>query len=281
MTPEATTGDDAQEDSTDTADDATDATSGEEDADTSQTPSVPDGFHWGADGALWDADGNPRCGSTDTSDGKACLHTVSEAGEPCHLHDEGGLPDNWGGNNVTGYGGGNDFEEGNTESVQHGATLDTDRRLDYIRDEGREDDFKAYFQLYVEKAENPVSASELAAVSVVRDMIEEDLIRKGLWEEIPVVDERGEQVTDPQTGEPVYRRKIRESDLNAYKSLLTEIRMTKKDEGITSGDTMVERHRDSSLLWDSDAEAVEMRETDDGDVDFQPVKDMGVERSRD
>jgi hypothetical protein len=175
-----------------------------------------------------------------------------------------------------GYAGGqNGAPEGNFNSVEHGADMDAERRLGYIREEGREDAFRRYVSEYSQKAENPSAAVELAAAAVLRDMIEEDLIRKGLWEEIPVVDERGEQVEDPETGEPVYRRRIRESDLSAYKQLMTELRLSKDYEGITNNDDVAASgHGNASLIWDTDAEAVEMTENEAGEVDFQPVKDV-------
>jgi len=207
------------------------------------------------------------CG-VETHDGSPCKNLIDSDEEACHLHDEDGPPEGHGvpeGNdNAVGNEGG--APVGNFNAVTHAARMDAGRRLEYIRDEGWEEDFSRYFRAYKDKTENETAASELATTSVIKDLIEEDLFRNGLWEEVPVTDEDGNEVTDPETGETVTRRRIRIREVEAYKKLMTEIRRTKDAQGVTNNDdTVATGHENARLLWDADAHP------DDGLLEATPT----------
>jgi hypothetical protein len=207
-----------------------------------------------------DWSGSPpwTCDSEDTTTGEPCGHKVSDPSDRCHLHPEDGdKPDAGapeGNDNAVGNDGG--APEGNTNAMQGGQYMSLKRRLDTLSDEQRQR-FETHYLDFMKKAENKGAAIALATAEVLRESVADRLIRADregeLWEEVPVVDDNGEPIIDPETGEPVKRERLRRDDIDALKTLMSELRLGKKYEGINDNqDTSAAGHGNASLLWDED-----------------------------
>lgn len=220
-----------------------------------------------------DWSGSPpwRCGSEDTSDGSACRCQVSEPGERCHYHPEDsdepdvdgdpGAPE--GNDNAVGNDGG--APEGNTNAMKGGQYMSLKRRLETLSEDQRAR-FETHYLDFMKKAENKGAAIALATAEVLRESVADRLIRADkdgeLWEEIPVVDDNGEPIIDPETGEPVKRERLRRDDIDALKGLMSELRLGKKYEGINDNqDSSAAGHGNAPLLW-SEEERQEAAESD-------------------
>jgi hypothetical protein len=221
-----------------------------------------------------------RCGSEDTSDGSACRNPVSDPSEQCHYHPvdsdepdvdgDPGAPE--GNDNAVGNNGG--APEGNTNAMKSGRYMTLKRRLDTFNEQQRQR-FESHYTDFMRKAENQGTAIALATAEVLRESVADRLIeadRDGeLWEEIPVVDDDGEPIIDPDTGEPVKKERLRRDDIDALKGLMSELRLGKKYEGINdnAGDSSAAGHGNANLLWDADdgADAADHDVVPSGDAD--------------
>lgn len=228
----------------------------------SVTGTVSEFDSWACEACDWSGSPPWRCGSEDTSDGSACRNQVSAPGERCHYHPEDsddfdvdgdpGAPE--GNDNAVGNDGG--APEGNTNAMQGGQYMSLKRRLDTLSDEQRQR-FETHYLDFMQKAENKGTAIALATAEVLRESVADRLIRADregeLWEEVPVVDDNGDPIIDPETGEPVKRERLRRDDIDALKGLMSELRLGKKYEGINDNqDSAAAGHGNANLLWDED-----------------------------
>jgi len=184
-----------------------------------------------------------RCGSTDTGTGDPCRRIVSDPSEQCFMHSGGGPPD--------GHGAPPPALQGNTNAISDAAYTSGERRLETF-DADQMALFEAYFHDFARKAENRLSAVQLATAAVVRDTIADRLLIDGVYEEQPVTTDNGTVIHDPETGGPMTRKVVRSSDIRAYTDMLRELRLGKKYEGISDyqQDTAVAHgHGNISLLW--------------------------------
>jgi len=191
-------------------------------------------------------DDGPRCGSTDTATGDPCRRVVSDPSEQCFMHNGDGPPDD--------HGAPPPAMRGNTNAVKDAAYTSYERRLESF-DTEQKTLFDAYFRDFTQKAENRLSAVQLATAAVVRDTIADRLIEAeqdgDLWTEVPVTDSDGNPIVDPDTGDTLTRERLR-PDLKTYTKMLGELRLGKKYEGITDNQqdaAVADGHGNISLLW--------------------------------
>jgi hypothetical protein len=208
-------------------------------------------------------DDRPRCGNTDTGTGDPCRRVVSDPSEQCFMHSGDGPPDDHGAPPPT--------MHGNTNAVKDAAYMSYDRRLESF-DAKQKSLFTGYFRDFARKAENQLSAVQLATAAVVRDTLADRLLKAAqdddLWAEEPVVDSNGNPITDPDTGESITRDRLR-PDVKTYTKMLGEIRLGKKYEGINDNQqtaAAAHSHGNISLLWgDSPDDCDGDRRQRDGD----------------
>jgi hypothetical protein len=191
-------------------------------------------------------DDRSRCGSIDTGTGDPCRRVVSDPSEQCFMHSGDGPPDD--------HGAPPPAMRGNTNAVKDAAYMSYDRRLASFDGEQKAL-FTGYFRDFARKAENRLSAVQLATAAVIRDTLADRLLEAAqagdLWTEEPVVDGNGDPITDPDTGETITRERIR-PDLKAYTKMLGELRLGKKYEGISDNQQTAAAghgHGNISLLW--------------------------------
>lgn len=188
-------------------------------------------------------DDQSRCGSTDTGTGDPCQRAVSDPSERCFMHSGGGPPDD--------HGAPPPALQGNTNAVSDAAYTSVERRLETF-DADQMALFEAYLRDFARKAENQLSAVQLATAAVVRDSIEERLLTEGVYEEQTLTTEDGTVIHDPETGDPMTRDAIRSRGIRAYTDMLRELRLGKKYEGINDNQqdaAVAHGHGDISLLW--------------------------------
>jgi hypothetical protein len=188
-------------------------------------------------------DDRPRCGSTDTETGNPCRRVVSGPSEQCFMHSGDGPPDD--------HGAPPPALQGNTNAVSDAAYTSVERRLETF-DADQMALFEAYFRDFARKAENRLSAVQLATAAVVRDSIEERLLTDGVYEERALTTDDGTVIHDPGTGDPMTREAIRSRDIRAYTDILRELRLGKKYEGINDNQqnaAAAHGHGNISLLW--------------------------------
>lgn len=224
----------------------------------SVTGSVREFVKWACEDCDWSGSPPWRCGSTDTTTGDPCQHTVSDPSDQCYLHPKDGDPPDAGapeGNdNAVGNNGG--APEGNTNAMKHGQYMSLKRRLNTLSDDQRQR-FEVHYTDFMQKAENKGAAVALATTEVIREEVADRLIEAAqdgeLWEEVPVVDDNGDPIVDPETGEPVTKERLRRDDIDALKTLMSELRLGKKYEGINDNqDSQAAGHGNASLLWSDD-----------------------------
>ncbi len=188
-------------------------------------------------------DDRPRCGSTDTETGNPCRRVVSGLSEQCFIHSGDGPPDD--------HGAPPPALQGNTNAVSDAAYTSVERRLETF-DADQMALFEAYFRDFARKAENRLSAVQLATAAVVRDSIEERLLTDGVYEERALTTDDGTVIHHPDTGDPMTREAIRSRDIRAYTDILRELRLGKKYEGINDNQqnaAAAHGHGNISLLW--------------------------------
>lgn len=205
------------------------------------------------------------CGG-ETTDGSQCELEVAEPDQRCAYHPKDGDSDVTtgaprGNDNAVGNDGG--APQGNTNSLKTGQYQSLKRRLDMLDDDQRQR-FETHYTDFMTKAENKGAAVALATAEVLRESIADRLLEAdqqgGLWETIPVTDDTGDVVLDPRTGEPVTRERLRRDDIDALKSLMSELRLGKKYEGINDNQNAGSQgHGNAQTLWG---------DTDTGDLDL-------------
>jgi len=232
------------------------------------TDTVSQFVKWDCPACDWSGSPPWKCGSTDTTTGEPCGHTVSDPSDRCHLHPtdgpkpDAGAPE--GNDNAVGNDGG--APVGNTNGMKHGQYMSLERRLSTLSEDQRQR-FEVHYTDFLSKAENKGTAVALATAEVLRESIADRLLEADqngeLWETVPVTDDNGEPVIDPRTGEPVTTERLRRDDIGALKGLMSELRLGKKYEGINDNqDSSTQSHGNAALLWDdadgsdSDADAV-------------------------
>jgi hypothetical protein len=205
-----------------------------------------------------DTDDEPRCGSTDTGTGDPCRRVVSDPSEQCFMHSGDGPPDD--------HGAPPPALQGNTNAVSDAAYTSVERRLETF-DADQMELFEAYFCDFARKAENRLSAVQLATAAVVRDSIEERLLTDGVYEEQTLTTDDGTVIHDSETGNPMTREAIRSRDIRAYTDLLRELRLGKKYEGINDNQqdaTVAHGHGNISLLWNNPPDDGDGTDAEDG-----------------
>lgn len=203
-------------------------------------------------------DDQPRCGSTDTGTGDPCRRVVSDPSEQCFMHSGDGPPDDHGAPPPT--------LQGNTNAVSDAAYTSVERRLETF-DADQMALFEAYFRDFARKAENRLSAVQLATAAVVRDSIEERLLTDGVYEEQTLTTDDGTVIHDPETGDPMTREAIRSRDIRAYTDMLRELRLGKKYEGINDNQqdaAVAHGHGNISLLWSNSPDDGDGTDADGG-----------------
>jgi len=198
-----------------------------------------------------------ECGSTDTDDGTPCERPVGPSAEACYLHrDSDGPPKGHGapeGNNhAEGNGGG--APEGNMNSVEHGVNMSFQRRMELLREHGTDEEielFREYYDDYASKAESKSTAAQLAVAEVFEVRIEERLFEDDLWFKAPVVDDNGDPIKDPDTGQNIMRKHIRKGDIDTLTGFLRELRLSRDYAGINNdGSSSSSGHSNRHLLWE-------------------------------
>jgi hypothetical protein len=130
--------------------------------------------------------------------------------------------------------------EGNFNAVDTGLHMSVKRRLEWFKELGEPylGLFEDYYVEYHGKAENKSEAAALASLAVIRDELQEHLLKDGVFyeEQIRDPEELIEQGMDP--GEAMDRcmvEKPKVGTLDALDSVSKEVRLGLKYEGISGG----------------------------------------------
>jgi len=179
---------------------------------------------------------NPATGD----DGYCWLDT--HADDPADSEGDGrGAPE--GNGNAVGNDGG--APPGNTRAAEHGLHMGIQRRLELFEEQGLLDLFESLFQRYREKAENPSEAASLASAAVIRDELEADLLKNGLFRPTKVGDPE-----DYKNPEDAFVEMPKKATIDAYTDALREVRLGKEYEGVTGNGDGAGPHGDVSTLWE-------------------------------
>lgn len=156
--------------------------------------------------------------------------------------------------------------EGNFNAVGTGLHMSVKRRLEWFRELGEPylGLFQDYYVDFHGKAENKSEAAALASLAVIRDELQEHLLKDGVFYQDQIADpeELIEAGMDPsEAHEAAFVDKPKVGTLDALDSISKEVRLGLKYEGVSGG------HSGSSggglpdganAMWEDDAEAGEV-----------------------
>jgi len=177
------------------------------------------------------------CNSTDTATGEPCQRQVKAPNEEAAVCWEHETEDNPKPKRSPGAPIGNDNgdgapPEGNFNAAKHGKNMSLERRKEFFEAKGYGDIYRSIEAEILQKAENETFAGMLASYVVIQFVIQDELLDDGFFETIPEVNEEGEPIPDPETGEPIETKRIQRY-LDAFFKAGKEARLLGKYEGYT------------------------------------------------
>jgi hypothetical protein len=195
-----------------------------------------------------------KCGSTDTASGKPCereIRAPNEEAAVCWEHEDRqeGAPE---GNDFAKGNPGGGAPEGNFNAAKHGLETTLERRVEYYRRLGYAEEYKQIYAHLKEKTRNDMAAQMLASYMIAQLVNEDKLTEDGFFDVVPAVDDDGEPIPDPETGEPIETERL----TDAFDGMLKagkEIRLLGKYEGFTGDDGGgASAHSNKSSLWEDE-----------------------------
>lgn len=209
-------------------------------------------------------DGQPRCGSTDTTDGEPCQNPVSDPDDVCFLHGDGGPPEGHGAPEGNDNAAGNDGGPmpGNDHAERHG--LYSDRSLYFQR---LPDDEQAWVDGLVDAwlADAPFGRANIGGVELLRKAaIDEHKRRRAnaYIREEGVVTENVVGYDDD--GDPIVKKEENPANLPLSRLARDTIRTLKELNVLESPDARIAENAGD---WAEAARRVARGDVDGGDDD--------------
>lgn len=202
----------------------------------------------------------PKCGFPTTRNGDPCQNPATgddgycwldtHADDPSDAETDGrGAPE--GNDNGKGHG----APEGNFNAVQTGLNMSVKRRLEWFRELGEPylGLFEDYYVEFAAKAENKVQAAAMASAAVIRDEMEEHLLKDGVFypKQVGDPEELAAAGKDP---EDAFVDVPKGQTLEAWTDAMRELRLGLKYEGVSGNQSGGGTRYEDSTMWEDDGE---------------------------